>query len=162
MNKVGLLLRVIREAEVHAARDLLRLGERHKADHDVYHLTRDLAGWSLGHVELVAASAKRYGVNLSPEAGDQNPLAVIREKAGELLGRRTEPGLVLLRDLRKLHLDLIGLSTDWELLAQTAQGRKDDHLLALAQRCHPDTLRQARWTNAKIKESAPQIMAQDT
>jgi len=32
-------------------------------------------------------------------------------------------------------------------------------MLALARRCHPETLRQARWAKAKIKESAPQIMA---
>lgn len=28
----------------------------------------------------------------------------------------------------------------------------------LAERCHPDTLRQLRWANAKLKESATQAL----
>ena len=31
-------------------------------------------------------------------------------------------------------------------------------LLGLAERCHPDTLRQMRWANAKLKESATQAL----
>jgi hypothetical protein len=51
------------------------------------------------------------------------------------------------------------VSVDWELLGQTAQATKNEQLLELVQRCHPDTLRQARWANSMIKVLSPQIMA---
>ncbi len=50
------------------------------------------------------------------------------------------------------------MSLDWELLAQAAQGARKRELLELAERCHPDTLRQMRWANAKLKESATQAL----
>jgi hypothetical protein len=50
------------------------------------------------------------------------------------------------------------MSLDWELLAQAAQAAKQQELLALAQRCHPQTLRQLRWANARLKDSAPQAL----
>lgn len=156
--KVAMLLRLLHKAENDVAVDMLRLGERHKDDHEIYHLTRDLAAWSNEHVRLIAAEGQRLGLRMDAEGGEPGPLSAVREKVAELTGRRPEPGLLLLRDLRRIHLDCVGLSVDWELLAQTAQALKSDELLALAQRCHPDTLRQARWANAMIKTLSPQIM----
>lgn len=158
-EKVKALLRVLHGAENDVAEDLLRLGERHETEHEVYLLTRDLARWSHEHVRLIAEEAARVGVQLDEEGKEPGPLSLVREKVAEWVGRRPEPGLLLLRDLRRIHLDCVGLSVDWELLAQTAQGIKDDELLALAQRCHPDTLRQARWANSMIKVISPQIMS---
>jgi hypothetical protein len=66
--------------------------------------------------------------------------------------------LLLLRDLRSIHIHAIGVSVDWEMVAQVAQGVEDTELRALAQRCHPQNLRQARWANSRIKESATQIL----
>ncbi len=51
------------------------------------------------------------------------------------------------------------MSLDWELLAQAAQALRTPDLLELAQICHPQTLRQLRWTNAMPKVLSPQIMA---
>ncbi|WP_198020149.1 molybdopterin-dependent oxidoreductase [Nocardioides sp. J54] len=61
-------------------------------------------------------------------------------------------------DLRHLHRTAAGVSLDWEVLAQTAQAMKDERLLAVAEDCHPQTLRQMRWANAKVKETAAQVM----
>jgi hypothetical protein len=158
-EKVDLLLRVLHQAEGKVAGDLVAIGERHKADHEVYHLTRDLAAWSREHARLIADLAAGRGMHLHVAEGGPSPLSTVREKISEFTGGRPEPGLVLLRDLRRIHLDCVGLSVDWELLAQTAQSLKDDELLALAQRCHPDALRQARWANSMIKIMSPQIMA---
>lgn len=44
------------------------------------------------------------------------------------------------------------------MLAQAAQATRDDGLLALASACHPQTLRQMRWTNTMVKELSPQIL----
>jgi hypothetical protein len=73
-------------------------------------------------------------------------------------GRRPEPGLLLLADLRRLHRKAAGVSVDWELLAQAAQAMRQPTLLALTQTCHPQTLRQMKWANAHLKATAPQIL----
>ena len=83
----------------------------------------------------------------------------VRQKASELTGRRSAPGLLLLADLRHLYREASGTSLDWELLAQGAQGAKNEDLLDLAERCHPQTLRISRWANGKLKESSPQVLA---
>lgn len=38
-------------------------------------------------------------------------------------------------------------------------GTKDDELLELTKRCHPQTLRQMRWANAMLKELSPQALS---
>jgi hypothetical protein len=84
--------------------------------------------------------------------------APLQRRLSDLVGRRPEPALLLLADLRRIHQRAAGVSVDWELLAQGAQAAKDERLLALAQRCHPETLRQLRWANAMLKELAPQTL----
>ena len=74
-------------------------------------------------------------------------------------GHRPEPGLLLLADLRRLHRKAAGVSLDWELLAQGAQATKNTGLLELAERCHPETLRQLKWANAMLKTLSPQVLA---
>jgi hypothetical protein len=44
------------------------------------------------------------------------------------------------------------------MLAQAAQATRDERLLALVTDCHPQTLRQLRWTNTQIKILAPQVL----
>jgi hypothetical protein len=73
-------------------------------------------------------------------------------------GSRPDPGLLLLRDLREVHLAAAHNSLHWEMLAQVAQASKDTRLLALASSCHPQTLRQMRWTNTMIKDLSPQVL----
>lgn len=57
-----------------------------------------------------------------------------------------------------LYLAASSNSLHWEMLAQAAQATTDTELLALAAACHPQTLRQIRWTNTLIKIHAPQAL----
>jgi hypothetical protein len=157
--KLNLALRELHRSEQDLAADLLKVADRHKVDHEIYHLARDLARWSQQHVHELAEVGQRYGLNLKddPEE-DSGLLATVRGKTSELAGRRPEPGLLLLADLRHLHRVAAGVSLDWELLAQGAQAAKDSDLLALARRCHPQSLRQMRWANAMLKVLSPQIL----
>jgi hypothetical protein len=66
--------------------------------------------------------------------------------------------MLLLVDLRELHRAAAGVSLDWEMLAQSAQAAEDKDLTVLAADCHPQTLRQLRWTNAQVKELAAQAI----
>ena len=44
--KIGLAIQQVRSAEGDLAQELERVGERHKTDQEVYHLTRTLANIS--------------------------------------------------------------------------------------------------------------------
>jgi hypothetical protein len=155
--KIDFALRELHRAESTLARDLLALAERHRAEHEVHHVARDLAEWSRRHVEELVAAGGDHGLRLDPDPPVRpGPLVATLREPG---GRRTDPGLVLLADLRRLHRVTAGVSLDWELLAQGAQAVKDGELLELAGRCHPQTLRQLKWTNAMLKTLSPQILA---
>ncbi len=156
---LGLALQELHRSENSLAHRLLAVAERHRADHEVFHLGRDLARWSQDHVRRLAPFGPRYGVRLDPEpAGEPRLLARLSEAVSDRLRHRSAPALLLLRDLRSLHVHAVGVSVDWEMVAQAAQGLEDTDLLALAQRCHPQTLRQAKWANSHIKQSATQIL----
>ena len=139
---------------------LLSMSDRHKVDHEVFHVTRDMARWSEQHVTELAAAGREFGLELDPEARHVAGLIErLQQRAAELMGRRSAPGLLLLADLRHLYREASGTSLDWELLAQGAQGAKNKDLLDFAERCHPQTLRVSKWAEAKLKESSPQILA---
>jgi hypothetical protein len=116
-----------------------------------------------GHASTPPASRTRAATTASTcqdRAATRRPggLAALREKASEALGRRPATGLLLLHDLRDLHLAAARNSLHWEMLAQAAQATRDERLLALVTDCHPQTLRQLRWTNTEIKILAPQVL----
>ena len=146
------------ENELHTV--LLAMSDRHRVDHEVFHVTRDMARWSRQHVAELAEAGREFGLDLDPEAReDAGLLETLRQKASELTGRRPEPGILLLADLRHLYRESSGTSLDWELLAQGAQGAKKKDLLDFAERCHAQTLRVSKWAEAKLKESSPQVLA---
>jgi hypothetical protein len=155
--KLGLAIEEVHSAEAELVRELLRAGERHKADHDVYHLTRSLAERGRERMRKLEPHAERYDTKLDSPPGD-GLLSAVREKGSELVGRRPETGMLLLRDVRKLHLLAAEASIDWTMLGQGAQAAKDSELLATVSECHPETLRALRWTTTKLKEAAPQVL----
>jgi hypothetical protein len=158
-NKVGAAIEELHRAENDLAGALLGVSDRHKVDHEVFHVARDIARWSQEHVRRLSEVGNDYGLHLDPDPEDEATLlARLKQKGSELTGRLHEPTLLLLADLRHIHRTAAGVSLDWEVLAQTAQAMKDTELLATAQECHPETLRQMRWADAKVKETAAQIM----
>jgi hypothetical protein len=158
-DKVGAAIAELHASETHLASSLRRLSDRHKVDHEVFHVARDLARWSDEHAGRLAEIGRHYAVDLDGDGQHGSALVSrIRQKGAELAGRRPEPGLLLLTQLRDLHLEAASVSLDWEVLAQTAQAMKDAELLGVVEECHPETLRQLRWANAKVKELAAQAM----
>ncbi|MFG3280979.1 hypothetical protein [Streptomyces sp. NPDC048111] len=160
MNGITLTLRVLHRGERHLAQELLAAAERHRTEHEVHHVATDLARWSTEHVERIADISRHYGLNVSeaPSASHAGFVSALRERVAETVGRRPEPGLLLLRDLRELHLAAAENSLHWEMLAQTARAAREQRLLALASSCHPQNLRQMRWTNTMIKNVCPQVL----
>ncbi|CAM5421283.1 hypothetical protein STENM223S_07242 [Streptomyces tendae] len=160
MNGITLTLRTLHRGERHLAHDLVTVAERHRAEHEVHHVATDLARWSREHVRRLAETGAEYGVDVgeAPDPAADGLLATLREKASEAVAHRPEPGLLLLRDLRELHLAAAENSLHWEMLAQAAQASRDGRLLALVSSCHPRTLRQMRWTNTMVKNLSPQLL----
>ena len=161
--KIGIALREAHDAETELAAELRRVGERHKADHDVFHLTRTLSTWCERHVKRLVEQAARYDVDLDAEAVEEQEsrglLARLREKGSELAGRRPESGVLLLRDMRELHLAAARASLAWTALGQGAQAVSDNELLGVVSACHPETIRTMKWTVHKVKEASPQVLA---
>ena len=158
--KLDMAIEELHRSENHLVTVLLSMSDRHKTDHEVFHVARDLAKWSQTHVAELARIGRDFGLDLDPEANDDpSVLATLRQRASELVGRRPAPGLLLLADLRHLYREAAGTSVDWELLAQGAQGAKEQKLLDVAEQFHPQTLRQTRWANSMLKVVSPQILA---
>jgi hypothetical protein len=158
--KLALVIEELHRSESDLAGELLHLSDRHRSDHEIFHVSLDLARWSQEHVAELARAGRPFGLALDDRVDDgSSVLDALRQKSAELLGRHHDAGLILLADLRRLYRKASGVSLDWEILAQSAQAAKDRDLLAVAQRCHPETLRQARWANAMLKESSAQIIA---
>jgi hypothetical protein len=160
--KLGVAIAGVRDAELALAERLGVLGERHKADHDVHHLSETLQRLARANLERLAPHAERHGVAVEPgdaPAGHgEGLLARAREKTSELAGRRPEPGLLLLRDLRELHLLYAAASIDWVVLEQGAKAARDAELVAAATECHAQTLRGMKWTVTRLKTAAPQVL----
>ncbi|KRE27160.1 hypothetical protein ASG82_11925 [Mycobacterium sp. Soil538] len=159
MTKLTLAITELHRSELHLAHDLRAIAARHHADQDICHLARDLAAWSDDHAATLADHGRHYGLRLSSGTWRRRLGRTMQERLSDALRRRPEPALLLLADLRRVHRDAAGTSLDWELLAQGAQANKDAQLLAVTQRCHPQTLRQMRWANAMLKELSPQALA---
>lgn len=161
MNGITRTLRALHHGENDLAVELLATADRHRTDHEVHHGAVDLARWSREHSRRLAETGAHYGLELTGPPGEQpspSLLAALRHKAAEALGRRPEPALLLLHDLRDIHLAATENSLHWEMLAQAAQALRDRRLLDLASDCHPETLRQMRWSNALIKVLSPQAL----
>jgi hypothetical protein len=160
MNGIQYALRRIHHGENEAAKELLRMAERHRVEHEVHHVARDLASWSQEHVTLLAERAVHFDLELDDHA--DTPYGItsqLRETLANAIGRRPQPGLLLLEDLRHLYLRASENSLAWEMLAQVAQAKHERELLTLTQECHPQTLRQIRWANTMIKTQTPQVLA---
>jgi hypothetical protein len=159
---IAFVLREVHDGEVALERELHHAAERHQAEHEVRHVALDLARWSLQNRQALAPLAGRFAVGeLTGELDPQTsagPVTALRERASELLGRRPEPGLLLLYDLRQLLLLASGNSVLWTMLGQAAQVSKDGQLLDIVTACHGRTTRQVAWCNAQIKTVSTQAL----
>jgi hypothetical protein len=160
VSKLPLALRALHRAELSLGRDLLMVADRHEADHEIRYVARDLARWPRIHVQRLAEVGAAHGGHLNADPHWSLPmLSKTSQKVSVALGRRPEPALLLLADLRRLHRKAAGASLDWEIVAQAAHAMQATDLLELSQQCHPQTLRIMRWANAQLKVHSPQAIA---
>lgn len=158
---IKLLLRELHSGETELEWRLLAAGERHRTEHEVHHVTSDLARWSHQNAQALAAVAKTgssWLAHLKQAAATNDAITGVRQRTATFIGRHPEPGLLLLHDVRNLFVLASRNSVNWTMLGQAAQASRDDRLLSLVSDCHPRTIRQVKWCNAMLKEIAPQIL----
>lgn len=154
------VLQQVHDGELGLERELHAVAHRHRTDHEVRHVAVDLARWSLMNREALEPVLQRYGKEAGTDAhAGPGAVRAVREKTSELLGRREAPALLLLRDLRHLHLMAESNSVLWTVLGQAAQGSQDSELLDVVTRCHGRTMRQAVWCTSTLKVLAPQALS---
>src|SRR5215212_4774184 len=161
--KLGLAIQQVSSAESDLAEELHKVGERHKTDQEVYHLTRTLANISRKHVEELGRYNDRYEVSVDADDAEEEGrlsglLDSVKEKGSEMMGRRPTAGMLLLRDLRQLSRLASEVSINWVILGQGAQAVRDRELLQTIKQCHDDNLRQLKWANTMIKQISPQVL----
>lgn len=160
MNETGLeyALHRAHHGENEIVEQLTRMADRHRADHEIHHVALDLVRRSRENIARLADIGSVRDVPLSREA--RTP-GTVRHALDTVMSKTpgTAPVVLLLEDLRDLYLACTETSLAWEMLAQLAQARRDDELLAAVSGCHPQTLRQLRWANTMIKTLSPQALA---
>jgi hypothetical protein len=164
--KLDLAIKQVADSEAELAEQLEKLGDRHRTEQDVFHMTAALAEMSRVRLERLQEVAERYSASIAGADGDdadgsgrEGLLSAVREKTSELIGGRPQAGLVLLRDLRKLHLLAAVASINWTILGQGTQAAKDAELLSLVSECHAEELRALKWTTTHIKVVSPQVLS---
>jgi hypothetical protein len=161
MNAIALALNELRRAEEELADEYTKVGERLAVEHDVWYECKRFAQQCHLHVETLGRLAGKYDADLAPpddgEVGE-TMTAALRHKLSELLGRRPESGLLLLRSLRQLYLQAHEVSFMWIVAGQIAQAARDPELLAVVDELHRETLTQIKWLKTQVKLAAPQAL----
>ena len=161
MNKIGLALRELYRAEEELADEYVKVGERLAAEHDIWYECKRFAEQCHLHADAIRPVAERHEEQLPPaddsEVGETTT-AALRHKLSELLGRRPESGLLLLRSLRQLYLQAQEVSFHWLIAGQLAQATRDQELLRLVDELHRETLTQIKWLKSQTKQASPQAL----
>ncbi len=159
--KLSLALRQLHDAETDLGDEYRKVADRHRVEHDLFHMCHTLAKQTDGHAERLIPYAEQYGTRLvDSDASElwQTMLGAIRRKNAELVGKTKAAGLLLLRDLRQLYLMARESDIDWIMLGQGAQAARDAELLELVRVCHEETCTQLAWITTRIKEASPQVL----
>jgi hypothetical protein len=151
----------VQHAERELAHELVKIGERHAVENDLYHLGHTLARQCDEHLQRLEPFARRYDAAPAGNgAGESSSfLETLRHKSSELLGRSEATGMLLLRDLRNLYLVAQEAEIAWVILAQAAQAARDRELLTVVSECHEEAEMRGKWLRTRIKDSAPQVLA---
>jgi hypothetical protein len=103
------------------------------------------------NLDRLEPHAKRHGVNAAPS----------QMQDGRGAWPPSEPGLLLVRDLRRLHLLYAEASIDYVILGQGAKAARDGELAYACAGCHAQTLRGMKWTVTRIKTASPQALTSE-
>lgn len=159
---LGQAITSLHDDEAELASELDAVADRHVSDADVFHHGHLMARVAREHANLLVPFAERHGGRAS-ETGEPGRVggvvAALRRATSHVAGRNEVSGVLLLRDLRSLHLAVSEVEVGWWVVRQGALVARDVELVDLFEQCHEESWNQLRWLKTKIKEAAPQVLA---
>ncbi|MFL6646865.1 MAG: hypothetical protein ACJ8KO_02795 [Sulfurifustaceae bacterium] len=159
--KLGQYIEKLHDALTDLADEYRKVGERHATEHDLYHLCHTLAKQCEGQAEALRPHASRHAADVPGDVDDEpreSMLAGLRRATAALVGRSSATGLLVLRDLRQLHLAIEEAAMLWLIVGQGAQAARDRELLVVVEHCREEITHQVMWIQTRIKETAPQVL----
>jgi hypothetical protein len=156
-------LRSVLDAEGDLADEYRKVGERHAADHDVFHVGHTLARQCEAHAGRIRDVVRQATGEELPDAAHESPLhglaAALRRGTSAATGRTDKTGPLLLRDLRRLYVLASDCEIAWTIVGQGAEAARDQEVVALFGECCEEIVGQVRWIKTKVKLAAPQVVA---
>jgi hypothetical protein len=160
--RLGRSLKQLDEALGDLADEYRKVGERHAAEVDVFHMAHTLAAQCDLQAQSLGVHAERYGTELPNDDQDglwNGILAQLRRTQADSLRHSSLPGLLLLHDLRQLHLVIEEAAMLWLVIDQVAQAVRDPELLEVVTQSREEITKHLMWVTTRIKETAPQVLA---
>jgi hypothetical protein len=160
--KLGRYIEKLHDALTDLAEEYRKVGERHAVEQDLYHLCQTLAKQCEGQAAALATHAGRHAGDVAEEVDEgrgESLLTAFRRATSAVVGRSPLTGLLLLRDLRQLHLEIEDAAMLWLIVGQGAQAVRDRELLVLVEDAREEITHQLMWVTTRIKETAPQVLA---
>jgi hypothetical protein len=142
-------LRLLHRAQSELAGAFAEAGRAHDEEPDIRHTCEHLAAQCARHAERLAPFVEEYGSYAPEEPG--------RLHSATFTTGRTGP-LGLMRDLHDLYLMAAECDLVWSLIAQAAQGVRDEELLQVVRSCEGETSVQMLWLHGRMKQAAPQAL----
>jgi hypothetical protein len=153
MPHVATYVRLAHQGEQTLADSFRAVGNGHANQADIFHTCETLATMSDAHVTHMNPIAQRYEED---RVGDNVDEPERLHAVGLAHVRKGQIGL--LRDMQDLYVLATFIETTWTVLAQGAQGLRDEQLLQVATSANSDTARQLAWLNTRMKTAAPQAL----
>jgi hypothetical protein len=147
--QLGHYVALLHRAERDLAGALRTVAEAHRDESDVFYTCARLAQQCQGHEAQLQPFQQRYAAQAPPA-----PDALYADRFG---GPRTG-GIGLLRDLHDLYVMTAECDLCWTLVAQGAQGARDEELLDVVKRCESQIVTQQSWLRTRLKQAAPQAL----
>jgi len=160
--KLAATLERLRDAEVELAGEYREIGERHAAEHDVFHICHTLASQCAARAEQIGRVCGGHGERNGtggPGSAVHSLAAAVRRKASEITGRSPATGELLLRDLRHLYVLTGDCQLQWMIVAQGAKAARETELIDLSLKSCEEVSGQMRWIITKVKLAAPQAVS---
>jgi len=147
--QLGHYISLLHRAETDLAAAMRAVAAAHQDEPDIFHLLGRLAEQCEGHAGQLQPFEQLY----AKQAPDE-PDALYSDRFN---GPRSGP-IGVLRDLHDLFVMTAECDLCWTLVAQGAQGARDEELLAVVRRCESETATQQAWLRTRLKQAAPQAL----
>jgi hypothetical protein len=144
---LGSYLALISRSQSSLADAFRQVAADHSDEAAVLHISERLAVQCDRHEEKLKPFVERYPVDGEPE-----------RLHSDLFQGTRQGSLGLLRDLHDLYLMAAEVDMSWTVIAQAAQGIRDEELLAVTEECEQETATQMKWLRSQMKEAAPQAL----